>query len=107
MMLQHEGWEPVCVRSIAQHRDEPEALRVVSIADQSETNFAIDPGLDPHSANVDDHGGGLRNGLFHSCHPGSAWLLIGFIEPDSDAISTEDFRELVCRLRVRPSMAEK
>jgi len=95
------------VRTLAQHRDQAESFAIAGVAYKTETNLPIDPGLDAQTADVHDHRGGIRNGLFESCHPGVSRLQIVFVEPDVEAVAAEDFRELARRLCVCAGVTEK
>jgi hypothetical protein len=101
-------WRKLCeLRFLPQYRDEGEVFTFVCVPYKPETNFAIDPFLDTTAADVYDHGGSIRDGLFKSGHPVIARLQIVLVEPDVEAIAAQDFRELPGRLRVRPGVTEK
>ena len=107
LLLLDERRELREVRSLAQHRDKAEGFAIVGVAYKPKTDLTINPGLDAKASNVHDHCGGMRNGLFQSCHPGVAWLQIVFVEPDLKTVAAQYFRELTSRLRVCASVTEK
>ena len=104
-MLLYKRWQLRGVRSLAQYRDEAEALTIMRIAHQAKTNLSIDPSLDAEVADIDDHGGGMGNGFFESCDPGVARLETVLVEPDVKAVAAEHLPKLASRLRVRTGVA--
>jgi hypothetical protein len=79
----------------------------LGISYEPEANLTIDPGLDAKAADVHEHREGIRDGFFEGCHPEFAWLQTIFVEPDLDITTAENLRELVRRLCVGTSVAEK